>query len=92
MRAAKIAKPRAKVKCDGGTSAIPDASCPLRSAIPARQPLVRGELLTENTAWQQLAPHSIAMSRHFETSEPRPEEMMMQPRILRALLSLAHTA
>jgi len=36
--------------------------------------------------------HSNFMSRHFETSEPRPEEMMMQPRTLRAVLSLAHTA
>jgi hypothetical protein len=32
------------------------------------------------------------MSMHFEMSEPRPDEMMMQPRTFRALLSLAQTA
>src|SRR5207253_3031503 len=32
------------------------------------------------------------MSRHFETSVPRPDAMVMQPRTFRALLSLAHTA
>jgi hypothetical protein len=32
------------------------------------------------------------MSTHFEISEPRPDEMVMQPRTFSALLSLAHTA
>jgi hypothetical protein len=36
--------------------------------------------------------HSNFMSRHFVTSDPSPELMMMQPRTLRAVLSLAHTA
>ena len=38
------------------------------------------------------AAHSNFMSMHFEMSEPRPDEMMMQPRSFNALLSLAHTA
>src|SRR5207302_9515272 len=36
--------------------------------------------------------YSNFMSMHFEMSEPRPDEMMMQPRTFSALLSLAHTA
>ena len=36
--------------------------------------------------------HSNFMSMHFEMSEPRPDEMMMQPRTFRLLLSLAHIA
>lgn len=36
--------------------------------------------------------HSNFMSRHFEMSEPRPDEMVMQPRTFSALLSLAQTA
>ena len=36
--------------------------------------------------------HSNFMSMHFEMSEPRPDEMMMQPRTFGSLLSLAHTA
>ena len=36
--------------------------------------------------------HSNFISMHFEMSEPRPDEMMMQPRTFGALLSLAHTA
>ena len=37
--------------------------------------------------------HSNFMSRHFVTSPAlNPELMMMQPRTLRAVLSLAHTA
>jgi hypothetical protein len=32
------------------------------------------------------------MSRHFEMSEPRPEEMVMQPRNFRAVVSLAQIA
>ncbi|MGY3106329.1 hypothetical protein ACVWWR_002445 [Bradyrhizobium sp. LM3.2] len=31
------------------------------------------------------------MSRHLEMSEPRPEEMMMQPRTFCALTSAAQT-
>ena len=38
------------------------------------------------------AAHSNFMSMHFEISEPRPDEMMMQPRTFSVLLSLAHTA
>ena len=36
--------------------------------------------------------HSNFMSMHFAMSEPRPDEMMMQPRTFGLLLSLAHTA
>ncbi len=32
------------------------------------------------------------MSRHFEISEPRPEEMVMQPRIFWVVVSLAQIA
>jgi len=34
-------------------------------------------------------PHWNVMSRHFEMSEPRPEEMMMQPRTFCAVVSAA---
>src|SRR5258707_39704 len=36
------------------------------------------------------AAHWNVMSRHLEISEPRPEEMVMQPRTFCAVLSLAH--
>lgn len=36
--------------------------------------------------------YSNFMSMHFEMSEPRPDEMMMQPRAFSALLSLAQIA
>lgn len=36
-------------------------------------------------------PHWNVMSRHLEMSEPRPEEMMMQPRTFCAVTSAAHT-
>jgi hypothetical protein len=32
------------------------------------------------------------MSTHFEISEPKPEEMVMQPRTFNAVLSLAQIA
>jgi len=35
--------------------------------------------------------HWNVMSRHFEMSEPRPEEMVMQPRIFCAVVSAAQT-
>ena len=37
-------------------------------------------------------PYRNVMSRHFEMSEPRPEEMVMQPRSFCAEVSAAHTA
>ena len=36
--------------------------------------------------------HWNVMSRHFEMSEPSPEEMVMQPRTFCAVLSLAQIA
>jgi hypothetical protein len=36
-------------------------------------------------------PYWNVMSRHLEMSEPRPEEMMMQPRTFCAPTSAAHT-
>jgi hypothetical protein len=36
--------------------------------------------------------HWNVMSRHFEMSEPRPEEMVMQPRTFCAVVSAAQTA
>jgi hypothetical protein len=35
--------------------------------------------------------HWNVISRHFEMSEPRPDEMVMQPRIFCAVVSAAHT-
>ena len=35
--------------------------------------------------------YSNFMSRHLEMSEPRPEEMVMQPRIFCAVMSAAQT-
>jgi len=46
-----------------------------------------------DTAWaaapSPASPHWNVMSRHLEMSEPRPEEMVMQPRIFCAAMSAA---
>ena len=59
-------------------------SSPARACCRYRAPSQRHE--------PSAAAHWNVMSRHFEMSEPRPDEMMMQPRTFCALLSLAQTA
>lgn len=56
-------------------------------ALGARRAIAAGligELSLASSHWN-------VMSRHLEMSEPRPEEMMMQPRTFCALTSAAQT-
>jgi hypothetical protein len=51
---------------------------------PLMEPEGCGELARPCRYWK-------VMSMHFEMSEPRPEEMVMQPRIFCVVTSAAHT-
>ena len=48
--------------------------------------------VTRSLTVSAAASHWKVMSRHFEMSEPRPEEMVMQPRTFCAVVSLAQIA
>src|SRR6185295_506869 len=51
----------------------------------------RGAIGCSADAWPSRA-HWNVMSTHFDTSEPRPEAIVVQPRTFCLVLSLAHTA
>ena len=81
---------------DQDVGAASGALCSTASLAPSRNSQERQRLRWPDRllAQAQLArsAHWNVMSTHLETSEPRPEAMVMQPRTFCVVLSLAHTA
>src|ERR1700744_4443916 len=72
-------------------SAFADGPAPHPNPLPASAGLGR-TLTPQRRRHLHQPPHWNVISRHLEMSEPRPEEMVMQPRTFCAVLSLAQIA